>query len=170
MYCWRPVTVFYSWHYRGYFFLQNKTIFVSWKGNVLSVAISSQQLLLARAKGEKRGGFYFSDIGKNNLSFTVLFQDRRAYLKVTVGWLLYCTVLKNCIKNKGYRRYPHMSSAATESAFLRCTWLCVGVWGGDVGWGVPITLRVCSYLPSGSDSIISEHFTEIHQSTHTVCL
>lgn len=54
MYCWRPVTVLYSWHYWGYFFLRNKTIFVSWKGNVLSVAISSQQLLLARAKGDKK--------------------------------------------------------------------------------------------------------------------
>lgn len=32
-------------------------------GNVLSVAISSQQLLLARATAGKRGGFYFSDIG-----------------------------------------------------------------------------------------------------------
>ena len=40
---------------------------------MLSVAISIQQLLLGRAKGEKRGGFYFSDIGKNNLSFTVPF-------------------------------------------------------------------------------------------------
>lgn len=51
---------------------------------MLSVAISSQQLLLARAKGEKRGGFYFSNIGKNNFSFVVLFQDRRAHLKVTI--------------------------------------------------------------------------------------
>lgn len=48
--------------------------------------------------------------------------------------------------------------------------LCVGVWGGGVGFGVPATLRVYSYLPSGFDSVISKPFTEIHESAHTGCL
>lgn len=50
-----------------------------------------------------------------------------------------------------------------------CESVCRGV-GRVVGWGVPITSRVHIYLPSGSNSVISEHVTEIHQSAHTVCL
>lgn len=35
---------------------------------------------------------------------------------------------------------------------------------------MPIALRVYSYLPSGSDSVTTEHFTKNHQSTHMLCL
>lgn len=86
---------------------------------MLSVAISSQQLLLARAKGEKRGKFYFSDIGKNNLSFTVLFQDQRAHLKITIDDC-FIVLYQRFALNKGYRRYPDMLSTVSESRFLCC--------------------------------------------------
>lgn len=54
-------------------------------GNVLSVAISSQQLLLARATAGKRGGFYFSDIGSIICHSQCFFQTWRSHMKVTTG-------------------------------------------------------------------------------------
>lgn len=80
------------------------------------------------------------------------FQDERAYLKVTIGWLLYCTILKNCIKSKGYRRYPDLCAATGSQPYVIVTrqgvysGRCPLLWGSTAIWHQDVILWLLSIL------------------------